>query len=1088
MLLHSVPFKKQTGAALLALMLVLIIGSSYFLVTKLNTNLALTRQSEETGLALNAAKIALIGYAITFPDHDDSGVIDGPGYLPCPDLNNDGSAASNCSAGGNTTIGRLPNQTLRLEELRDASGQRLWYALSENFRFGTWKTIPLNSESPSSAELTINVTTDDIVAIIFAPGVPVIGQNRDPSVTSITAEISNYLEGDNNNLDTSFVTTLGGTTRKDGEYDNNDNYIFNDRLVVITRQELMEAVEKRVLGEVRKMLTDYFNDPDYGGAYPWLTPFADPKTDMRRLRGDAGPDSTGLVLDDNNQDFNEWGVAVNDVVYNITDGSIGSISNVNDSTRITVSSLLFGTLNAFADDDVYIIVPSASSLNSAFSGTASAGSSGLILEDTFKNFKDLGVAAGDIVENLSDIFGSTWSSGMVESVTATKITVKAMSGGDENDFDPGENYQIRSNVGQATGGSGGQVLEDTSKNFNAMNVLAGDLVVNHTDGSIGRVSSSVAVTANTLTVDELKYGSDNSFEVNDYYSLPRYNANNTTREGLLAFHEVGKHFSTALNIDWNFATAATTDISFDAVTFPGVQATYSTALTTYLNSYAEDGGTQSFDNSISTCIWATSNIADCYGSFKDFVNISGTLTSGSNTVTITDSTAQFNTKGIKRGDIAQNYDDESSVVSGIADTGSAGTTLVDAAVDFSVYEPYSYVIQNNTLEIDLSVARIQGVISDIIDANTLVAVSYVGQDSTPIEFRVGDSYTIFQPDKTVVTSVPSQDQLNTSGYTQTDSFILPYFPDFDNGEYYRIMPAANSYSGTVTSVVSTGTPDRFRDTSANFLTEGISVGDIIENTTIGAFGEIIAVITDGIETTLYNGTPNDFTVGDSYTVYHDHVFSREHIFHAKFRDNQGTNTVSEERVRDVCLGYSSDCSTVSTAVSFSGNGGTPLITLRDYEEDETTEVGRATFTPTSASSGSIRVSNIDYYLQEADGEIPNWFITNKWHQLIYIAYSVDDAPGMAGTCPGADCLTLEQTDGTNTLTNNAVRAIVLIAGEETQTTLDSTCSVVAAVDQDRSTGTMNEYFELKNCDGDDEFQQVKLPTTLNFNDQLKIIN
>ena len=198
--------------------------------------------------------------------------------------------------------------------------------------------------------------------------------------------------------------------------------------------------------------------------------------------------------------------------------------------------------------------------------------------------------------------------------------------------------------------------------------------------------------------------------------------------------------------------------------------------------------------------------------------------------------------------------------------------------------------------------------------------------------------------------------------------------------------------------------------------------------------------------------------------------------------------MSEERVRDVCLGYSSDCSTVSTAVSFSGNGGDPFITVVDYEEDETTEVGRATFTPTSASSGSIRVSNIDYYLQEADGEIPNWFITNKWHQLIYIAYSVDDAPGMAGTCPGADCLTLEQTDGTNTLTNNAVRAIVLIAGEETQTTLDSTCSVVAAVDQDRSTGTMNEYFELKNCDGDDEFQQVKLPTTLNFNDQLKIIN
>ena len=128
--------KSQAGAVLLAFTLLIIIASSYYLARKLNTNLAKTQHSQETGIALNAARNALIGYAITFPDHDDSGVVDGPGYLPCPDLNNDGSSAANCSLAGNTTIGRLPNQTLRLEELRDASGQRLWYALSENFRFG----------------------------------------------------------------------------------------------------------------------------------------------------------------------------------------------------------------------------------------------------------------------------------------------------------------------------------------------------------------------------------------------------------------------------------------------------------------------------------------------------------------------------------------------------------------------------------------------------------------------------------------------------------------------------------------------------------------------------------------------------------------------------------------------------------------------------------------------------------------------------------------------------------------------------------------------------------------------------------------
>lgn len=272
--LHRVSLKAQSGAVLLLFVLLIVIGSSYALVTKLNTNLALTQQSKETGIALSAAKNALISYAITFPDHNASGVIDGPGYLLCPDLNNDGSAVANCSIGGGTTIGRLPNQTLRLEELRDASGQRLWYALSQNFRFGNNKTIPLNSESPSSAELSIN-GVGDIVAVIIAPGAPVDSQTRDINEIDIADEIEHYLEGDNNDLDANYITTLGDFQRKDGEYDANDNYTFNDQVVFITRKELMEAVEKRVLGEVKQALLNYQTN---NGEFPWLAPFSDPST------------------------------------------------------------------------------------------------------------------------------------------------------------------------------------------------------------------------------------------------------------------------------------------------------------------------------------------------------------------------------------------------------------------------------------------------------------------------------------------------------------------------------------------------------------------------------------------------------------------------------------------------------------------------------------------------------------------------------------------------------------------------------------------------------------------------------------------
>ncbi len=90
--------KAQTGAALLALMLIVIIGSSYFLIAKLNINLALTQQYEETGIALSAAKNALIGYAISYPDRVNPG--DGPGYLPCPDIDNDGDAEGSCALAG----------------------------------------------------------------------------------------------------------------------------------------------------------------------------------------------------------------------------------------------------------------------------------------------------------------------------------------------------------------------------------------------------------------------------------------------------------------------------------------------------------------------------------------------------------------------------------------------------------------------------------------------------------------------------------------------------------------------------------------------------------------------------------------------------------------------------------------------------------------------------------------------------------------------------------------------------------------------------------------------------------------------------
>ena len=696
-----------------------------------------------------------------------------------------------------------------------------------------------------------------------------------------------------------------------------------------------------------------------------------------------------------------------------------------------------------------------------------------------------------------------------------------------------------------------------------MGVQVGELVINETDGSFGVIEAVPPDTVNDrIRVKKLFLGTENDFDAGDTYTITRFNTNNASREGLLSFHETGELFEADLNIDL-LITANAADISV----------TNSAILQTFIQNYASSGNVL-FDNSISdvfsACAWFTPDLVDCYGYFLNFVTYSGTLTSGSNTVNINDTTASFQTDGIKLGDVAINYDDEPTLIlTGTVDAGESGTAtadtdangltledtnnnftdinvspgttifnttdgssgsitsvsanqitvsslsggtdnsfqagdnyridgdpvLYDASTNFSVYERYSYVIQNNTLEIDLGVGKIQGVISDIIGINSIVVKSYVGESSTPIQFRPGDTYVIYTSYKTVVTNVPSEVQVVTTGYTGTN--VAGTYPDFDSGEYYRVIPAGNSFTGTVGSVLSTGAPDRFRDLAATFVTIGVEIGDVIRNNTTGAYGEVTAVVETGIETTLYNGslggTPNDFTIGDSYTVFFNYVYSRELFLHARYKGDLEIKNLSQQRVRDVCLGYTSDCSTASVAVNFSGNGGVPLITVTDYQEDEITVAGSATFTPSAASNGRIRVSNLDYYLADEDVSgisLPAWFAENNWHQLVYIAYSADHVPGGAADCvTSGNCLTMEQTDSVTTLDDNTVGATVLISGEEIQTERDSNCTVVAAVDQSRADATLNEYFELENCDtGDDEFQKVRLPTTLNFNDQSKIVN
>ena len=1100
--------KQQSGAVLLAFMLILITGTSYLLLNRLNDYSTYARDTE-TQIALLEAKKALLSYAMNYPEINEKPER-GPGYLPCPDQNEDGETESNCSvnAGNGTTLGRLPFKTLGLSDLRDSSGEQLWYAVSQSFKYNQPSNHILNSETTG----TISVDgLSDIVAVIIAPGDPISGQDDRPGT-----DRSDYLEDVNANNDAAtFATSAAGE--------------FNDRVITITRQEMMAVVEQRVINEIRAALANYYSTY---GAYPWMKAFSDPKADRIRLAGTHNGSSNSSNLTDSTTDFTDWDIQNGDLVINVTDGSVTNVTGVTANT-LNLDGLIWGTQNDFDNNDKYIVYKK-NWVTELLSGTADAASSGLTLIDPGKDFDELGILPGDIIENLSDVSGPNWAKGVIDTVTPTQITAMSLSGGTSNAFASGNSYIIRSNTGRVTGTNNSKNLVDSGKDFTVMGVQSGDLVINLTDGSMTTVSS--VTSSSTLALNTLHFGEENDFDNGDYYYLPRYNSDGFSREGLLAFHEAGKHFPSTFNIDWLPASVNAGDVIMDPA-FSGTQATYQTALRTFLANYAVTSLSDSIGLNNGVCQWLTAAIADCYFYFPpENINISGTVTSGTNTSVLTDSNADFVADGVKRGDIVQNFDDEyalSPPVSGTADRGGAtgvatggsnnllledtsknfinlgvligdaisnttdgsagiiasvsatnisvsslagGTNnvfnpgnnytisgnavLYDATADFSTagVVAYQYLVYNNT-------TGVRATVTEVIDSKTLKAVAFDNQ-TNPIIFTSGNSYTVYTPGIVVVTSVPSSTVANTARATV-------YNPDFDvlagpYQEYYRILTAAGVKSGTATA---SSSGNVLEDAGANFTTQGIIVGDIIENSTDGSFGRITAVTATTLTVSqLYGGAENDFDNGENYIVYHDYVYLRRAEWHPRFSGNMVIKSQSNKRVRDVCWGYDATCTGIS-ASAFSGNGGEPLITIRDYGKDGVTEVGRATFTPTGSSSGSIRLANIDYYLAETD-DIPDWFIKNRWHQFIYVAYSADYIPSGANDCvTSGNCLTL-QVQRPAVVPYNNREALVMVAGGQLS-------------GQDRSASALVNYFEDMNADNDSVFEKRDISDT--FNDQISVI-
>ena len=1025
---------REAGAALLAFMLVVVVGAAFVLVSSLNANYRAYARKAISTRALSDAKAALIGYALRYPETHPG---EGPGYLPCPDINNNGSAGGSCSLAGGTSIGRLPWKTLEINDLRDDAGQTLWYAVSDNYKNNPKGLPRLNSEAPGNFGVD---GRSDIVAIIFAPGAPVAGQDR----VAGPLAVANYLEGDNANGDTSFVSRGAGE--------------FNDQLVVITRAELMGIVEQRVVNQLRNVLKQYYSTY---GAYPWLAPFADPKAAFQELRGTHNGSNNSATLDDSVEDFNDWGIQPGDTVINITDGSMASVSTVAAHT-LTLGGLVMGTENDFDNGDEYAVIPRAN--GALLVGMTTSGSSALTLNDSSKDFDQIGVSAGDIVEDLTD-----GSSGMVATVASTSLTVTALGGGTNNAFAAGDSYRIRSSHGVATSGSGGLTLVDSGKDFSALGIQAGDLLIDSTDGSSGRVRS---VGSTSLTLEYLYHGASNSISAGDSYYLPRFNTDGASREGLLSFHQPGKAFATGFSMDWNLTGAAYV-ISSSAT---NLQSTYTTALQTFTRASAGASGTLSVAAGYGDCTWVVEKVVDCRGIHRgDYLE--GTVTSGSNTYYLVDGNADFTTAGIKRGDVVDNYDDEENPDYGTADSGSSGGTLVDAGINFTNYSPYNYLVNNYDLATRLGISKAEGVITRILDANTMEVSSYPGGPA--MDFQPGDSYAILQPDRAVVYSVDSSTQLRTKRLSSNS-------PDFDSGEYYRIKTAASKISGGIDSTYSSGY--YLKDNSVDFDVQGVKVGDVVWNSSDGSngsYGVITYVGGNWIGANLYGGSSNRFYSGDNYSVFYNYVNKRVYDLQPRFAGSSRVYAQSGLRKRDGCIGYEDgsgnpDCSTTATAQSatLQQNGTTPVVTVRDYDDsDNLIASGSVTVPVSGTASGSIRVSGLNYYLREADDELPQWFVENNWQRLIYAGYSSDYQPGGSGSCtPGTDCLDIQ-----GRMNANNSQAVVLSAGAQLA---GVTCPDSSA--QDRTRGRLCDYFEGQNASsGDDTFSKDNTDT---FNDRIISVN
>ena len=300
---------KERGQALLALIALLGLVMTITLFTFLSPSQTRIKAEAETQKIMVEAKNALIGFAAT-RGYDPSRPGSRPGQLPCPDTNNDGLAeAPNSTGCPSGNIGRLPWKTLGIDDIRDDAGERLWYAIDPDF---ARESTACCFDNDTRGMLTVyqgtkaTKITSEAAAIIFAPGPPLGGQNRDlanqnnPASYLDTTDTVNNAAGTQTPPPSPLVLTFIAAQNSDTLPPSPPPSPFNDRLMIVYAPDIWTVVEMRVAREMLKYLQRFKLNSDCN-CYPWAANFFDDDGVANRRHGGVPIEEANVGGDD------EWG-------------------------------------------------------------------------------------------------------------------------------------------------------------------------------------------------------------------------------------------------------------------------------------------------------------------------------------------------------------------------------------------------------------------------------------------------------------------------------------------------------------------------------------------------------------------------------------------------------------------------------------------------------------------------------------------------------------------------------------------------------------------------------------------------------------